>query len=149
MTDNRSIALAAQVAIGTTDRWPSDCVAWVDSRDAHCGKKRAQGFLCTRHHNVAVKRYDKLIKDHEQRQERIKAHREAHREEWEAKLATVNAELNRRTGAHDTIETAAIAGNVHPSIQKKKLSYLSDGNVAAVGKLLREQKDLHSKLGIR
>lgn len=149
MTDNRSIALAAQLAIGSKRQWHPNCVAWVDSRDSVCGKKRTEGYLCTRHHNVAVKRFEKRVKQLEERQARIKAHREAHREEWETRLKRVNAELDRRTGANDTPEIAATVGNVHPSIQKKKLQMLSDSNVEKVGQLLREKKDLHSKLGIR
>lgn len=152
MSDHTPLSLATRVAIGAPGSWGDGCAAWVDSRDAQCGKPRAEGYLCTRHHTVAVRRMkgqkkarvEEVEKREQQRQERL----EKHGDRWRAQLARVEAELERRTGVLTT-DRAAYGGVGATSVAKHNMKQFSDSNVKRVGELIRQRDDLRRKLGIK
>lgn len=151
MDNHNDLALASYVALPNPANWGEGCTAWVDSRDAQCGKPRTEGFLCKRHHTTAVKRMEKNRAETAARQERrVNERAESIRvngKEWLDRLDKVNSELNRST-ASLVKDRAATGGNVHPSIKKKVLNQLSDSNVSRVAELLRVKADLERKLGL-
>lgn len=50
--------LAEQVALNL-DGPDNECPAWMESADRRCGKAPTVGFLCARHHKVALSRWEK------------------------------------------------------------------------------------------
>lgn len=54
--------LAALVTTRPPDGWADGCVAWVAVRDAQCGRPRAEGWLCRRHHTVAWRRATRALR---------------------------------------------------------------------------------------
>ena len=149
--NDTDLALATYVAIPNPNNWTDGCTAWVESRDAQCGKPRTEGFLCKRHHTTAVKRMEKnraetVAKQEKRMSERAESIR-VNGKEWMDRLDRVNSELNRRTGSL-VKDRAATGGNVHPSIKKKVLGQFSDSNVSRVAELLRIKGDLERKLGL-
>lgn len=149
--DVLDVARASHVAVGTSDRWGENCVAWVESKGAPCRKARHEGYLCKRHNTVAANRQEKA---HAQRKARIEQRRKKqedalalHGDQWRERLDRVNEEIERRTGAVAD-DTAATRGHVHPSIRKKMVAKFSDSNVARVGELFKMKEELEAKLGI-
>lgn len=56
--------LALTVTAGpwvSLDYWETSvgCMAWIEASGRRCGKTPAEGYLCTRHHTVAVRRWEK------------------------------------------------------------------------------------------
>lgn len=138
--------LAMYVAIPRPEAWLDGCVAWIDSADRQCRKPRTVGLLCTRHHNTATRRMEKQSEKEKTQAARRSAFRNEHLATWTARLATVEAELRRRTSPMTT-DRAAFGGVTHPSIERKRLGQLSDSNVQRVGELIRERDDLIRKIG--
>lgn len=143
----RDRALAMQVALRLDD-WTAaqGCPAWIDSADRQCGRPPAEGYLCRRHHTVAVRR---LEKDQARRQaaaEKRAAHRAANLPAWRAELARVEAEIERRDRPV-VADRAAVGGVVHPSIRKRQLAALSDTNVKRMAELYRRHDELTRKIG--
>lgn len=152
MSNARDIALASTLALGPPRSWVDGCAAWVDSRDEQCGKPRKEGFLCARHHTVAVRRWESEKRKKKAQQARLEAQRrerlEKHGDKWRAQLARVEAELERRTGVLTT-DRAAYGGVGVTSVAKHNAKQFSDSNVKRVGELIEQQKDLRQKLGIK
>lgn len=147
MTTDKDTALALQVALARTDGWSkTHCVAWVDSKDAPCGKPRKEGLLCTRHHNVAVKKFDAYVTKTKQQQATRAAKRQENLPRWREELAKVRAEIDRRDPPRIG-DRAAYTGAVHPSIAKKRRAALSDSNVQRMAQLWRRHDELVSLIG--
>lgn len=152
MSDHTPLSLATRVAIGAPGSWGDGCAAWVNSRDAQCNKPRKEGYLCTRHHKVAVRRMEgqkqaraaAREKREQQRQERL----EKHGDKWRAQIARVEAELERRTGMATT-DRAAFGGVGAKQLRTAKARGFSHSNVKRVGELIAQRDDLRQKLGIK
>lgn len=148
MSDTKSIALASTLALGPPRSWVDGCAAWVDSRDEQCGKTRKEGYLCARHHTVATRHLEKRKQAAEKRKQQQRERLEKHGDKWRAQLARVEAELERRTGMATT-DRAAFGGVGAKQLRTAKARGFSHSNVKRVGELLRQQKDLRQKLGIK
>ena len=148
MSDTKAIALASTLALGPPRSWVDGCAAWVDSRDEQCGKPRAEGYLCARHHTVATRHLEKKREAAEKRKQQRQDRLEKHGDKWRAQLARVEAELERRTGVLTT-DRAAYVGVGATSVAKHNAKQFSDSNVKRVGELIAQQKDLRQKLGIK
>ena len=152
MTDHNPLVLASMLALGSPDLGGGGCAAWVDSKDHQCDKPRREGFLCARHHTVAVRRWESEKRKKKAQQERLEAQRrkrlEKHGDKWRAQLARVEAELERRTGMHTT-DRAAFGGVGAKQLRTAKARGFSHSNVKRVGELIEQQKDLRQKLGIK
>jgi len=152
MTDHNPLVLASMLYLGSPDLGGGGCVAWVDSKDHQCDKPRKEGFLCARHHTVAVRRWESEKRKKKAQQARLEAQRrerlEKHGDKWRAQLARVEAELERRTGMHTT-DRAAFGGVGAKQLRTAKARGFSHSNVKRVGELIEQQKDLRQKLGIK
>lgn len=142
----RDQAVALQVALPVPDTWRDGCVAWVDSKDAQCRKPRKEGLLCTRHHNVAEKRFAAEVAKREAQAEKRAAKRREQLPQWRAELERVRAEIERRDPAPHP-DRAAYGGAMHPSIRKQQLARLSDSNVQRMGELVRRHEQLEKLIG--
>lgn len=146
MTANH-LALADQVAL-RMDNWKPEqgCPAWIESADRQCGKPNKEGYLCMRHHTVAVRRYE----DHLLRERTKRELREAWREKslplWRAELAKVDAEIERRDQPV-VRDRAAVGGVVHRSIRKKQAALMSDTNVRRMAALWAKHEELTKLIG--
>lgn len=139
-------ALASMVAITPPDRWGKQCVAWVESRDAECGKDVKHGFLCARHTTVAKRRWEKQQAKRQSREEQRTQHRAQHMPEWLAERDRIDAEITRRTEPLTT--DRAFSGGVGTGQHKKHLRrQFSDSNVERVGALLRRRETLDALIG--
>ena len=148
MTDTKAVALASTLALGPPRSWVEGCAAWVDSRDEQCGKPRAEGYLCARHHTVATRHLEKKKQAAEKRKQQHQERLEKHGDRWRAQLARVEAELERRTGMRTT-DRAAFGGVGAKQLRTAKARGFSHGNVKRVGELIEQRKDLRQKLGIK
>lgn len=93
MTTTRDKARALTLAL-RLDGPETVCAAWIDSRDAQCGKP-AEAWLCKRHTTVGEKRLAvKLAKDRA-RVARAAAERERTSPRDAARLAWIEARLGR------------------------------------------------------
>lgn len=134
------------VAITPPDRWGETCVAWVESRDAECGKDVKHGFLCSRHATVANRRWEKQQAKRQARQEQRAQHRSKHLPEWRAELDRIDAELAKRTKTLTT--DRAFSGGVGTKQHKSHLRrQFSDSNVKRVGALLSRHQTLETLIG--
>ena len=148
MGDTKAIALASTLALGPPRSWVDGCAAWVDSRDEQCGKPRAEGYLCARHHKVAQRHLEKKKQAAERRKQQRQERLDKHGDRWRAQLARVEAELERRTGMHTT-DRAAFGGVGAKQLRTAKARGFSHSNVKRVGELIEQQKNLRQKLGIK
>ena len=139
------LSLALQVALGNQKNWEDGCVAWVESRYSQCGKKRSEGFLCSRHISVAKRRAEARAAKLEAYQARKKLFHDKHISEWRERLDRVEAELERRTGVLTT-DRAAYGGVGTPAIARHNQRQFSDSNIERVGELIREKESLESKI---
>ena len=139
------LSLALQVALDNQKNWKEGCVAWVESRDSQCGKKRSEGFLCPRHISVAKRRAEVRAAKLEAYQARKKLFHDRHIDEWRERIEKVEAEIERRTGVLTT-DRAAYGGVGVPAVARHNQRQFSDSNVERVGELLRQKKDLEQKL---
>lgn len=152
MSDNRctrrEYALALEVALSNSDNWPTHtCVAWVDSADRTCGKPRTEGLLCKRHDNIAEKRHAASIAKDRAQREKWAAEREAELPGWRSELAKVEARMRVLDPPDANTDPAAYAGNVHPSIRRKRVAFMSDRRVMEMGKLVRRAEELRRRIG--
>lgn len=139
-------ALASMVAITPPDRRGTQCVAWVESRDAECGKDATNGFLCSRHTTVAKRRWEKHQAKRQAREQKRAQHRAEHMTEWLAERDRIDAEIAKRTQPLTT--DRAFSGGVGTKKHRKHLSrQFSDANVERVGALLRRRQTLEVLIG--
>ena len=146
MSADRDHALALQVGLQDPRTWPTEtCVAWVEPRGT-CGRPRAEGLLCKRHHGVAERRWAK----HVEQEARGRAERTAYRErmlpQWREELARVEARMAQLDPPrpHDR---AAYTGNVHPAIRRSSERLMSGSRVQKMAALVRRADELRSLIG--
>lgn len=134
------------VAITPPDSWGNQCVAWVESRDAECGKETKHGFLCPRHNTVAKRRWEKQQAKRQAREQKRAQHRAQHITEWLAERDRIDAEIAKRTQPLTT--DPAFSGGVGAGQHRKHLRrQFSDANVERVGTLLRRRQTLEALIG--
>lgn len=140
------LALADQVAL-RMDNWNPEqgCPAWIESADRQCGKPNTEGYLCKRHHTVAVRRYEDHLLRERTKQERREAWREKNLPLWRAELAKVDAEIERRD--QPVVRDRAVGGVVHPSIRTRQRALISDSNVKLMAALWRKHEELRRLIG--
>lgn len=124
----------------------SGCPAWIESAERRCGKPQARGYLCTRHHNVAVNRQSKALDKAIANQKKRDEYRALNLPKWKAELAKVDAEIDRRDRPI-VDDRAAVGGSTHPSIRKKQKAALSDTNVKRMADLWRRREHLTKLIG--
>lgn len=139
--------LANQVAL-RLDTWePSHgCPAWIDSADRQCGRPNTIGYLCKRHHTVAVRRLDALEAKAEKRREEREAYRAENLPRWRELLDKVGAEIERSDPPR-LADRAAYTGHVHKSLRRQQSRLLSDSNVKRMAELWRRHDELTRKIG--
>lgn len=138
--------LAMHVSL-TLQRHEDGCTAWVESKGSRCYREPSTGFLCARHHGVAVKRHEKQVAKDAQAAERAAAKRADQLPEWRAELDRLNAEMARMWGIPETTDMAAYGGQMHASIARKANAALSDHLVAKGAKLARRAEQLRALIG--
>lgn len=139
-------AFALMVAVTPPDRWGEKCVAWVESRDAVCGKDVKHGFLCARHYTVAQRRWEKQQAKREAQEKQRAQYRAQHMPEWLAERDRIDAEITRRTKPLTT--DRAFSGGVGTAQHKKHVQrQFSESNVQRVGELARRRQKLEALIG--
>lgn len=123
------------------------CTAWIDSKDDRCKRTPTEGFLCTRHHNIAVKRHERDQEKHRLIREKAAAHRAENLPKWRAELERLNKEMARMWGIPETTDMAAYGGQVNARIARKANAALTDNVVAKGAKLGRRAEELRRKIG--
>lgn len=143
--------LAMTVSLGALDRMDDTegCVAWIESADRRCGKPRTEGYLCARHHAVAVKRHAKQVEKERVQLEKRRAIAEAKRPERERRLAAVEAEIARRDPPPLTTDAAAFGGVGCTAVARQNQRRWSPGNVHRLAELWDERDQLLTRLGGR
>ncbi|WP_347042047.1 hypothetical protein [Brachybacterium nesterenkovii] len=124
--------LASMVAVRLDGHDPAVCAAWIDSADRVCGRPVVAPWLCKRHETVARKRAEKAgikaredAEKHSTRQEELRPGREA-------RLAVVQAEIDR----------------LDPPRQMHEWRHMTDRQAAHLSQLYRERDDLRRDLGV-
>ena len=143
--------LALTVTAGpwvSLDHWETKvgCMAWIEVSDRRCGKTPAEGYLCTRHHTVAVRRWEKDQAKQAVGAEQAAQRRAAKLPGWRAELAKVQAEI-RRLDPPTTMEAAAFLGDAHPSITRRRGEFLSDSRVQRMAALWDRHQTLTRLIG--
>lgn len=103
------IGLARAANVLRLDAPNGACQAWVDSRDARCGRP-TDGVLCARHAAVANRRLEASRRRNAARSEASAAVREQPRVTREARLRLVEAEMARLDPPPPTTDVAAFCG---------------------------------------
>ena len=127
-----SRALASMVAVRLDGHDPAVCAAWIDSADRICGRPAVAPWLCKRHETVALKRAEKSAAHDREKQARYAARQEELRPAREARLALVQAEIDR----------------LDPPRQMHEWRHMTGRQAARLCDLIRERDDLHRALGV-
>lgn len=146
MTTPKDDLLASLLALRHLDDYPEGkCPAWMDSADRECAKPSKVGWLCTRHHGVALKRLDReraALAGIRERERIKRAERIALLPKMREDLAKIEAEMNRLDPPPETTDRAAYGGYVHPSIMTRSLARLSDSKVQRMAALVEQHGHL-------
>ena len=140
--------LALTVALDRPDSWGTDCPAWIESADRKCGKPRDHGYLCKRHHAVAVRRLAKQAEKKAAADERYAAIQERLRPKREARLAWLEAEIARLDPPPPTTDPAAWAGVGHSGATRYR-SRLTPDRIHRLAELTTEAEQLRRLVGPR
>lgn len=135
--------LALTVALDRPDSWGTDCPAWIESADRKCGKPRDHGYLCKRHHAVAVQRLAKQAEKKAAADERHRVEQERLRPGREARLDRINAEIRRLDPPPPTTDMAAWGG---VGMKGYKSPYTAD-RIHRLAELWDEKRELEARLG--
>lgn len=143
--------LALTVTAGpwvSLDHWETSvgCMAWIEASDRRCGRAPGEGFLCARHHTVAVRRWEKDQAKQEARAVEAARRRAVKLPGWREELARVQAEI-RRLDPPSTLEAAAFLGDAHPSITRRRGEFLSDSRVQRMAALTAREAELLRLIG--
>ena len=143
--------LALTVTAGpwvSLDHWETSvgCMAWIEASDRRCGKTPAEGYLCTRHHTVAVRRWEKDQAKQAARAVEAARRRAAKLPGWRAELAKVQAEINR-LDPPTSMDRAAYLGDAHPSITRRRRAFMSDTRVQRMAALWDRHQTLTRLIG--
>lgn len=117
------------------------CVAWMEAADRRCSKDRTEGYLCKRHHTVALKRVPKALAKIEQDEARSQAAAERRAErapKLRERLAKIDAEI-----AHRTRERTTDMAVINTPLRTR----LSDSQIARVAQLYRDREAIVRQLG--
>lgn len=137
--------LALTVALDRPDSWGTDCAAWIESADRKCGKPREHGYLCKRHHAVAVRRLAKQAEKKAAADERHRVEQERLRPGREARLDRINAEIRRLDPPPPTTDMAAWGG---VGMKGYKSPYTAD-RIHRLAELTTEAEQLRRLVGPR
>ena len=139
--------LAEHVTLNLSNwRVGDGCPAWVESREDKCGKDPARGHLCSRHHNIAVKKQQKALEWANEQARLREEYRARKLPEWKAALEEVTAEIER-LDQPVVRDRAAFGGAANKSIEKKRKAGLSDAKVARMAHLVRKVERLRRDIG--
>lgn len=146
MTMNRDTALALQVTLAgcSLDQYPAGtCPAWIDARDAACGRATTRGGLCARHHTVAERRLAKAVIKRRDLVEQVRVERERRRPGREAELARIESRLDsidpfRASGRGDVAEVNTPLSSRIPT----------DARIAELADLHKRRAHLRRALGL-
>ena len=139
--------LAEHVTLNLSNwRVGDGCPAWIESREDKCGKDPARGYLCNRHHNIAIKRQGKALDEARARATTAAEIRAVQLPVWKQNLAAIEDEIERldRPVVRDR---AAFGGATNKSIEKKRMAGLSDAKVQRMALLARKAEMLRRKIG--
>lgn len=128
-------------------RHEEGCTAWIDSKDDRCKRTPVEGFLCTRHHNIAVKRHAAQQEKDLASARRAAEYRTENLPKWRAELERLNKEMARMWGISETTDMAAYGGQVNARIARKANAALTDNVVAKGARLGRRAEELRRKIG--
>ncbi len=117
------------------------CRYWVESRGDRCGKP-AGGRFCDRHHRVILAAWEKQREAARTELARHDADLAAALPDLRTRLARVEAEIRRRDPAPPTTDLAAYGGVGSTAARAYQRRILSDGNVQAMARLVRERDHL-------
>ena len=143
--------LALTVTAGpwvSLDHWETSvgCMAWIEASGLRCGRVPAEGYLCARHHTVAVRRWEKDQAKQAARAADAERRRAVKLPGWRAELAKVQAEINR-LDPPATMDRAAYLGDAHPSITRRRGEFLSDSRVQRMAALTAREAELLRLIG--
>lgn len=143
--------LALTVTAGpwvSLDHWETSvgCMAWVEVSSRRCGRTPAEGYLCARHHTVAVRRWEKDQAKQAARAVEAERRRAAKLPAWRAELAKVQAEINR-LDPPSALEAAAFLGDAHPSITRRRRAAMTDTKVQRMAALTAREAELLRLIG--
>ena len=139
--------LAEHVTLNLSNwRVGDGCPAWIESREDKCGKDPARGYLCNRHHNIAIKRQSKALEEARRRAKTAAAVRAVQLPIWKQSLEAVEAEIER-LDQPVVRDRAAFGGSTNKSIEKKRKAGLSDAKVQRMALLVRKAEMLRRKIG--
>ena len=124
--------LASMVAVRLDGHDPAVCAAWIDSADRVCGRPSVAPWLCRRHETVARKRAEKSAAHDRERAAKHAARQEELRPGREARLAVVQAEIDR----------------LDPPRDMYSWRHMTERQAARLSELIRERDDLHRALGV-
>lgn len=141
MTTTRDKARAMTLAL-RLDGPETVCAAWIDSRDAQCGKP-AEAWLCKRHTTVGEKRLAVKLERDRARMEKVAAERERTRPRDEARLARIEARLDQIDPDRRDDRKDMAAVNLPLA---KRLP--SDTRIHELATLHREAEKLRERLGV-
>lgn len=132
-------------AVAISDHYPPDtCWAWVESAGRACGKPETVALhLCARHTGVA---HRKLVRETETEaaarrriEDRDRARLVPRLPQLRARLARVDAEIDRRDPAPPTTDPAAFGGVGSTVATAYRTRVRSDANVARLAELHAER----------
>ena len=145
MSDAMDLALT--VALPRPERWGASCPAWIESADRKCGKPRTEGYLCKRHHTVAVRRLA-VRREVDARQSEQAAERRARNLPlWREELARIEKRMAALDPPLATTDRAAYGGVLHPSIVRERARRWSDSRVEEMARLVNRAEDLRRWIG--
>lgn len=135
-----SRALASMVALRLDGHDPAVCAAWIDSADRICGRPAVAPWLCKRHETVARRKAERWVERDREKQAQYAARQESMRPAREARLAVVQAEIDRLDPPRGPFDH----GLVNIPLAKRMPS---DARIQRMAQLIRERDDLHRALG--
>lgn len=136
--------LAALVGLDGRPPVEGRCAAWVPPAGRWCDKTPTEGYLCSRHHRVALRRAegeaDRITRRAERRAER--------RPRLEAELRQVEARILHLDPPHKgPFDSAQYGGKAHPSVTRQRATALADWRVAELADLHKRKARLVTQLG--
>ena len=145
--NEHDLRLAEHVSLSMHNwRVGDGCPAWIESREAKCGKDPVRGYLCNRHHNIAIKRQSKALDEARKSATTAAAVRAVQLPVWKQNLAAIESEIER-LDQPVVRDRAAFGGAANKSIEKKRKAGLSDAKVQRMALLVRKAEMLRRKIG--
>lgn len=138
--------LDLMLAVALTDEI-DPCPAWMETAERRCGKARAIGFLCQRHHAVAVRRLQARQAADAAQAEEAAERRARKLPAWRAELDRVEARMRVLDPPADVTDRAAYTGAVHPSLRRRQARLLSDSRVEEMARLVVRAEQLRRLIG--